>query len=104
MKTCSVRWCDNKHYAKGLCRSHWVAQRRYGSPYGKNPEHDLKAETLLKKADEIARFILEGYLKMDTSKGCPLCHSTSGDTHNPDCVILDAYLILNIGGDNENES
>jgi hypothetical protein len=104
MKTCSIWWCDNKYYAKGFCHTHWLASRRYGSPYGKNPKHDLQAEVMLSKANRIAQFILEGYLKMDARDGCPLCGSTSEDTHNKDCVILDAYLIIRFKEKNGKEN
>ena len=30
MQNCSVAECSNSHYAKGLCRSHWVRFNKYG--------------------------------------------------------------------------
>jgi len=38
MKKCTVWFCNRPYYAKGHCHTHWTAQRRYGSPYGRHKE------------------------------------------------------------------
>lgn len=31
-RTCSIKGCDGKHYARGWCRPHWNRWDRYGDP------------------------------------------------------------------------
>lgn len=58
-KKCYIWWCDNKHYALGLCKAHWAAYKRYGSPYGKNPKNLEKMDGLHLSACLVALGVTE---------------------------------------------
>lgn len=36
-RTCSLPECDAKHYSRGLCRIHYVRNKRHGDPRGSAP-------------------------------------------------------------------
>jgi len=57
MKKCTVWFCNRPYYAKGHCHTHWTAQRRYGSPYGRHKEPFERIEELIDKSRRIATYI-----------------------------------------------
>lgn len=42
MRICSVEGCENKHEAKGYCKRHYKAFRKYGNPLAVNPYTKIK--------------------------------------------------------------
>jgi hypothetical protein len=67
-KICNVWWCERKHYARGYCHAHWLALRRYGSPYGK---HRVEMERAEKVIDDKNKLI-DNLVQKNTELRCGL--------------------------------
>jgi len=39
MKICKIEYCENKHYAKGYCKKHYMRLRRHGDPLHESREY-----------------------------------------------------------------
>jgi hypothetical protein len=76
---CSIWWCENKYYAKSFCHAHWLAQKRYGSPYGRHKETFEKIQEVIYKSKGVAFY---------------LAVNDVGYNHVPSSIIKDAYSIL----------
>lgn len=57
-KTCSVWFCDRKHYAKGYCVNHYRGLQRYGSPYGKHDAEFMRIDIAIELSRKVASALL----------------------------------------------
>ena len=92
---CSIWWCENEHYALGLCKAHWVAVRRYGSPYGKHEPQIERLESAVLYGRLVAVDVLEFAQSTEFDRICPFCHEKDG-LHTTMCAVVVARRILNM--------
>jgi hypothetical protein len=114
-KRCAIWWCERKRYALGLCKAHWAALKRYGSPYGKYPEHMMKIDGLFLSAYMVARGVTEFATEFDQTEfdqsdfaefiknptefngTCPFCMEKNND-HKTACIVnLSKDILKNTG-------
>lgn len=96
MKTCTVEGCENPHYSKGLCRAHYMRQRK-NTPKNTDEEKQVEMEENISKLmpeveatgakiepelplqKELDPRFQKMYNLLDTTRLIPIQHYTTGE-------------------------
>lgn len=81
-KKCSVWWCERPYYSKGYCHTHWMANRRYHSPFGKHTEDINKLQA---KIDDLSTKLTMTFRLIETIK--EIWDDPSGETEIGKVII-----------------